>query len=45
MELRNFVGNANKFAKNNIYISIKSDSEISPKYQLKMMAQVFQKIY
>ena len=27
--LRNFIGNANKFAKNNIYISIKSDSEIS----------------
>ena len=27
--IRNFVGNANKFAKNNIYISLKSDSETS----------------
>ena len=27
--LRNFIGNANKFAKNNIYIAIKSDSEKS----------------
>ena len=27
--IRNFIGNANKFAKKNIYISIKSDSEIS----------------
>ena len=27
--IRNFIGNANKFAKNNIYITIKSDSEIS----------------
>ena len=27
--LRNFIGNANKFAKNNIYITLKSDSEIS----------------
>ena len=27
--IRNFLGNANKFAKNNIFISIKSDSEIS----------------
>ena len=27
--LRNFVGNANKFALNNIYIAIKSDSEFS----------------
>ena len=27
--IRNFVGNANKYAKNNIYISIKSDSETS----------------
>ena len=27
--IRNFIGNANKYAKNNIYITIKSDSEIS----------------
>ncbi len=27
--LRNFIGNANKFAKNTIYISLKSDSEIT----------------
>ena len=27
--IRNFIGNANKFAKKNIYITIKSDSEIS----------------
>ena len=27
--IRNFIGNANKFAKNKIYITIKSDSEIS----------------
>ena len=27
--IRNFIGNANKFAKNNIYIAIKSDSEVS----------------
>jgi len=27
--LRNFIGNANKFSKKNVYISIKSDSEIS----------------
>ena len=27
--IRNFLGNANKYAKNNIYITIKSDSEIS----------------
>ena len=27
--IRNFLGNANKFANNNIYITIKSDSEIS----------------
>ena len=27
--IRNFVGNANKYAKNNIYITIKSDSETS----------------
>ena len=27
--IRNFIGNANKYAKKNIYISIKSDSEIS----------------
>ena len=27
--IRNFIGNANKYAKNNIYISLKSDSEIS----------------
>ncbi|WP_435114131.1 ActS/PrrB/RegB family redox-sensitive histidine kinase [Candidatus Pelagibacter bacterium nBUS_36] len=27
--LRNFIGNANKFAKNKIYISLKSDSEIT----------------
>ncbi len=27
--IRNFIGNANKFAKNNIYITIKSDSETS----------------
>ena len=27
--IRNFIGNANKFAKKNIYISIKSDSETS----------------
>ena len=27
--LRNFIGNANKFSKNNVYITIKSDSEIS----------------
>ena len=27
--LRNFIGNANKFARNNIYITIKSNSEIS----------------
>jgi len=27
--IRNFVGNANKFAKSNIYISLKSDSETS----------------
>jgi len=27
--IRNFIGNANKYAENNIYISIKSDSEIS----------------
>jgi len=27
--IRNFIGNANKFAKNNIYIAIKSDSETS----------------
>ncbi len=27
--MRNFIGNANKYAKNNIYITIKSDSEIS----------------
>ena len=27
--MRNFIGNANKFAKNNIYITIKSDSETS----------------
>ncbi len=27
--IRNFIGNANKFAKNNIYITIKSDSENS----------------
>ena len=27
--IRNFIGNANKYAKNNIYITIKSNSEIS----------------
>ena len=27
--IRNFIGNANKYAKNNIYITIKSDSELS----------------
>jgi len=27
--IRNFVGNANKFAKNNVFITIKSDSDIS----------------
>ena len=27
--IRNFIGNANKYAKNNIYITIKSDSETS----------------
>ena len=27
--IRNFLGNANKFAKSNIYISLKSDSETS----------------
>ena len=27
--LRNFIGNANKFSKNNIYINLKSDSEIT----------------
>ena len=27
--LRNFIGNANKFAKNNIFINLKSDSEIT----------------
>ena len=27
--IRNFIGNANKFSKNNIFITIKSDSEIS----------------
>ena len=27
--MRNFIGNANKFSKNNIYITIKSDSETS----------------
>ena len=27
--IRNFIGNSNKFAKNNIYIAIKSDSEVS----------------
>ena len=27
--IRNFIGNANKFAKNNIYIVVKSDSETS----------------
>ena len=27
--IRNFIGNANKFAENNIYIAIKSDSEVS----------------
>ena len=27
--IRNFIGNANKYAKNNIYITIKSDSEVS----------------
>ena len=27
--IRNFVGNANKYAKNNIYITVKSDSETS----------------
>ena len=27
--IRNFIGNANKYAKNNIYITLKSDSEIS----------------
>ena len=27
--IRNFIGNANKYAKNNIYIAIKSDSEVS----------------
>ncbi len=27
--MRNFIGNANKYAKNSIYITIKSDSEIS----------------
>jgi two-component system sensor histidine kinase RegB len=27
--LRNFIGNANKFARNNIYINLKSDSEIT----------------
>ena len=27
--IRNFIGNANKFASNNIYLSIKSDSEFS----------------
>ncbi len=27
--IRNFIGNANKFAKNNIYITVKSDSENS----------------
>ncbi len=27
--LRNFIGNANKFAKSNIYITLKSDSEIT----------------
>jgi len=27
--IRNFIGNANKFAKNNIFITIKSDSENS----------------
>ena len=27
--IRNFIGNANKYAKNNIYITIKSDSEFS----------------
>ena len=27
--IRNFIGNANKFSKNNVYIAIKSDSEIS----------------
>jgi len=27
--MRNFIGNANKYAQNNIYITIKSDSEIS----------------
>ena len=27
--IRNFIGNANKYAENNIYITVKSDSEIS----------------
>ena len=27
--IRNFIGNANKYAKNNIYINVKSDSELS----------------
>ena len=27
--LRNFIGNANKFAKNNVFINLKSDSEIT----------------
>tara|TARA_Y100000590_G_scaffold350979_1_gene403074 strand:+ start:749 stop:2026 length:1278 start_codon:yes stop_codon:yes gene_type:complete len=27
--IRNFIGNANKFAKNNVFISVKSDSEMS----------------
>ena len=27
--LRNFIGNANKFSKENIYINLKSDSEIT----------------
>ena len=27
--IRNFLGNANKYAKNNVYITIKSDSELS----------------
>ena len=27
--IRNFIGNANKYAKNNIYITLKSDSEVS----------------
>ena len=42
--IRNFIGNANKFAKNKIYISIKVIMKIQ-RYQSRMMDQAIRKIF